>query len=90
MVATSPGMVEVEGRAKKGPKMLQHLEIHPGLKGGHMVRHVYSGYKHDPSEYHFKAGEQGRMVSHIQHHLGLKAVKGEGSAHENANDAETE
>ena len=31
-------------KPKRGKKVLAHLEIHPKLGGGHMVRHVYHGW----------------------------------------------
>ncbi len=91
MAATSPTIASVEGaRSKKGPKMLAHMEIHPGLKGGHMVRHVYAGYKHEADEHQFKQGEEARMTAHIHRHLGIKPVKAEGSKHENEADIDDE
>ena len=62
-------------KPKSTPKTLSHLEIHPQLGGGHVVKHVYSGYQHEPKEYKFnedgkaKGGEH--IVSHLAKHAGL-------------------
>ena len=60
-----------ESAARKTAKMLDHLEVHRGLKGGHLVRHIYTNYEHTPREYHFGEGEGERALSHIAHHAGL-------------------
>lgn len=85
MVA-KPAMVEATGVKKKGKKSLAHMEIHPKLGGGHTVRHVYSGYDHEPKEYHFGEAEGHRATAHIVRHAGLAPVKAEGSEHENEED----
>lgn len=76
-------------KPKKGPKSLDHLEIHPKLGGGHIVRHVYSGYEHEPKEVKFNKDGKSQGGEHIQTHLdkhaGLPAYEHEaesGSNHE--------
>jgi hypothetical protein len=63
--------VRAESSGKKAPKTLVHLEIHPTLGGGHMVRHVYSGYAHEPKEYKFGKDEGERAMAHVARHTGL-------------------
>jgi hypothetical protein len=65
---------------KKTPKKtLDHLELHPKLGGGHIVKHVYSGYEHDPKEIQFnKDGKsQGgeHVVAHLAKHGGLPGLE---------------
>lgn len=64
-------------RPRKGRKSLSHLEIHPRLGGGHIVKHVYSGYQHEAKEVHFnedgtsQGGEH--VTKHVTKHAGLPA-----------------
>ena len=62
-------------KPKSKAKVLDHLEIHPQLGGGHIVKHVYTDYSHDPKEVKFnKAGKsQGgeHVVAHLTKHGGL-------------------
>jgi len=64
-------------KKKAGRKTVDHLEIHPKMGGGHIVKHVYSGYEHDPKEVHFnEAGtSQGgeHIMAHLRKHAGLPA-----------------
>jgi hypothetical protein len=76
-----------EGRKKQSPKTLSHLEIHPQLGGGHIVKHVYTAYEHPSKEVKFNdAGKsQGgeHVVKHLMKHAGLPAM----TAKEGASDA---
>lgn len=69
-------------KPKKSAKVLAHLEIHPKLGGGHMVKHMYSGYQHDSKEVKFnedgksQGGEH--IVAHLQKHAGLPPMEGVG------------
>ena len=63
--------VQVEAKSKKGRKALEHLEVHPVLGGGHMIKHVYSGYGHEPKEYKFKPSEGAKALAHVARHAGL-------------------
>jgi hypothetical protein len=68
-------------KAKRAPKALSHLEIHPKLGGGHVVKHVYTGYSHEPKEYQFnkdgiaKGGEH--IADHLAKHAGLPGLESE-------------
>lgn len=88
-------MVQIaeSNKAKKSPKTLDHLEIHPQLGGGHVVKHVYSGYDHEAKEYKFnesgkaKGGEH--IVSHLMKHGGLPPMEGaEGNGSETEQEIE--
>ena len=75
-------IAQAEGaRPRKGPKVIDHIEIHPKLGGGHIVKHVYSGYQHEPAEYNFnkngiaKGGEH--IQDHLEKHAGLPEAGGE-------------
>lgn len=65
-------------KAKRSAPVLSHLEIHPKMGGGHIVRHVYTNYSHEPKEVHF--GEDGKregkgggehITAHLAKHAGL-------------------
>lgn len=56
-------------RPKKTPKTLDHIEIHPKLGGGHIVKHVYNGYEHDPKEVQFNEDGKAKGGEHIMNHL---------------------
>jgi hypothetical protein len=59
------------------------MEIHPKMGGGHIVKHVYSGYEHDPMEVHFDEDgkRQGKgsggehVMAHLQKHAGLPRMQ---------------
>src|SRR5690348_16962857 len=70
----------------KGKKTLAHLEVHPRMGGGVNVRHVYSGYQHEPKEYTFKESEGKKALAHIARHAGLP-VGGGAEEPETAEDA---
>jgi hypothetical protein len=66
------GIVAASAKPPKvGPKVLSHIEIHPKLGGGHIVKHVFSGYQHDPREFQFGADEGDRAAAHIARHTNL-------------------
>ncbi len=64
---------------KQSPAVLDHLEIHPQLGGGHIIKHVYSGYQHDSKDYKFntsgiaKGGET--IAAHLAKHAGITAAR---------------
>lgn len=70
-------------KPKAKAKVLAHLEVGPRMGGGHIVRHVYTSYQHEPMEVHF--GEDGKrvgkgggehIVSHLIKHAGLPSIGG--------------
>ena len=84
--------VAESSKPKKSPKTLDHLEIHPQLGGGHIVKHVYSGYDAKPKEVKFnKAGKsQGgeHIMSHLAKHAGLPGLEGYDKQDESETDDE--
>jgi len=56
-------------KPKRTPKALAHLELHRKLDGGHIVKHVYHGYGHEPAEHHFNASGKAKGGEHIVDHL---------------------
>lgn len=66
-------------KSPKSQKVLAHLEIHPQLGGGHIVKHVYSGYHHEPKEVKFNEDGKSRggehIVAHLAKHAGLSAMQ---------------
>jgi hypothetical protein len=63
----------------RAPKVLDHLELHPKMGGGHIVKHVYTDYEDKPLEVHFnkegkaKGGEH--ILSHLSKHGGLPGLE---------------
>lgn len=55
------------------PKALDHVEIHPKLDGGHIVRHVYHGFGHEPKDVHFNKDGKAKGGEHIAQHLAKHA-----------------
>lgn len=78
---------------KTPPKVLDHLEIHPKMGGGHIVKHVYSSYDHPSKEVHFneegkaKGGEH--IMAHLSKHAGIEPHDGKEEYDEHA-ESETE
>jgi hypothetical protein len=76
------GIQVAEAREKKQPKVLAHIEIHPQLGGGHIIKHVYQGYQHDPAQVQFdedgkregKGSNGEHIVTHLMKHAGLPAT----------------
>lgn len=89
----APGIAVAESTKsrKETPKVLAHLELHPQLGGGHIVKHVYTGYQHEPKsvEFNKKGKAQGgeHIVSHLMKHGGLPAM---GNAAEQGEEEEGE
>jgi hypothetical protein len=50
-------------------KTVDHLELHPKMGGGHIVKHVYTGYDHEPKEVHFNEDGKSQGGEHIMAHL---------------------
>jgi hypothetical protein len=61
--------VASSGKAKKAQRVLAHLEIHPVLGAGHMVRHVYAGFGAEPKEVKFNKDGKSQGGEHIVAHL---------------------
>lgn len=53
----------------KAQRTLAHLEIHPALGSGHMVRHVYAGFGHEPKETKFNSAGRAQGGEHILDHI---------------------
>jgi hypothetical protein len=70
----------------RAPKVLDHLELHPKMGGGTIVKHVYANYEHEPTSYSFnksgvaKGGEH--IVAHLTKHAGLPAAAASESGEE--------
>ena len=87
------GIAMAESSKKNTPKTLDHLEIHPQLGGGHIVKHFYSGYEHDSKDVKFNEAGTAKGGEHIQKHLdkyaGLPAAAGNDKQEKN-DESETE
>jgi hypothetical protein len=88
-----PGIAVAESPRKSRPKVLAHIEIHPVMGGGHIVKHVYTSYEHEPKEVKFndEGKSQGgeHIMSHLVKHAGLAPMEGaEGEGDETANEEE--
>lgn len=84
--------VAESSKGKKAPKTISHLEIHPRLGGGHVVKHVYQSYEHPTRNVEFnkegvaKGGEH--IMAHLAKHAGLPSTPEEG--YEEHDESETE
>jgi hypothetical protein len=63
------GIAMAESTKKKAPKTLDRLELKAQLGGGHIVRHIYSDYQHEPKEVKFNAEGKSQGGEHIVKHL---------------------
>ena len=72
------GIAVAESTRKKPPKTLDHIEIHPQLGGGHIIKHVYTGYEHDAKDVKFNAAGKSQggehVIKHLMKHAGLPAM----------------
>jgi hypothetical protein len=90
------GIAIAEAKERKQPKVLAHIEIHPQLGGGHILKHVYEGYQHEPVQVQFdedgmregKGANGEHIIRHLMKHAGLAPMEGlEGEGDETANEA---
>jgi hypothetical protein len=63
--------VAESSKAKRAPKVLHHLEVHPQMGGGVRVEHHYSSYEHKMEPHEFGEGEGGKFHEHLSNHTGL-------------------
>ncbi len=68
-----PIQVAESNKGKKAQRTLAHLEIHPVLGAGHMVRHVYAGFGAEPKEVKFNKDGKSQGGEHISAHLAKHA-----------------
>lgn len=64
-------VVAESSKPKRGPRVLTHLEIHPKLGGGHVVKHVYSDYNHESKSVNFGKNQGQQMLAHVSRHSGI-------------------
>lgn len=58
-------------RTERKQNTLDHIEIHPKLGGGHIVKHVYTGYSAEPKEQSFSQKENKSFAAHLAKHTGV-------------------
>ena len=58
-------------RAERKQKTIDHIEIHPKLGGGHIVKHVYTGYSAEPEDKSFGPKEGKSFAAHLAKHTGV-------------------
>lgn len=68
------GIKSAESSKRKPRKVLDHIEVHPKMGGGHMVKHVYTSYEHEPKEVPFTKNQGTEAAKHILKHSGLSHV----------------
>ncbi len=80
-------------KRKATKKTLDHLELHPKMGGGTIVKHVYTNYEHEPMEVHFdedgkREGKGGgeHILNHLKKHGGLPGLEN----YDKHNESETE
>ena len=71
-----------ESSRRKPAKVLDHIEIHPRMGGGHVVKHAYTSYEHEPESINFnadgtRAGKGGgeHIMQHLQKIAGLPVLE---------------
>lgn len=79
-------------KAKRSKKVVDHIEIHPQLGGGHVVKHVYTDYSHEPRSVPFNkdgVSQGGETINaHLVKHAGLPSMEGaEGNGDETTEQA---
>ena len=63
-----------------GKRKLSHLEVRKAKNGGHIVRHHFANFEHEPEEHTFGADEGEAMIAHVSKHMGVKAEAKEEAA----------
>lgn len=63
--------VAESSKAKKAPKVLHHLELHPEMGGGVRVEHHHAGYEHKMESKSFGEDEGPEFHKHIAKHTGM-------------------
>jgi hypothetical protein len=56
------------GESKKEKKVLDHMKIEEGEKGGHTVTHHFTSYQHAPEAHVFGKSEGNEMLMHVAKH----------------------
>ena len=73
-------------KAKKGPKVIAHIEVHPQMGGGVMVEHHHTDSMAHPMETHrFAEHEGGKFADHMMEHSGMSWEGGEPEEEKEAN-----
>ena len=62
---------------KQRPKVLRHIEVRAGEKGGHIVKHYFDHYDHPSEEHIFGKSEGLAMMAHVGKLMGVKEETGE-------------
>lgn len=68
------GVKSAESSRRKPAKVLDHIEVHPKMGGGHTVKHVYTSYEHESKEVPFSKSQGYEAAKHILKHSGLGHV----------------
>jgi hypothetical protein len=63
--------VSESSKAKRAPKVLHHLEIHPQMGGGVRVEHHHADYQHKMEPHEFEEHEGTKFHEHLTKHTGL-------------------
>ena len=64
-----------------GGKGIHHLEVHPAVNGGHVVKHIMHGAEFGEAQEHAFGPEQGHEVlAHIIKHAKIDVGTGDGHA----------
>lgn len=63
--------VAESSRAKKTPKVLHHIEVHPQLGGGVRVEHHHTSYEHPVETHEFAKHEGDKFHDHMSEHTGM-------------------
>lgn len=75
--ATMSAAYDHREEMKKRPKVLDHLRIKAGEKGGHVVEHHFENYEHAPETHPFGDGQGIDMLTHVAKAMKVKPPKEE-------------
>lgn len=66
------GMIRSSEMAKKAPKVIEHIQVHPHLGGGVRVEHHHTEpMVHPPAVHHFGPEEGSAFHDHMEKHTGM-------------------
>jgi hypothetical protein len=66
-----------EGRERKPPKVLDHIELRPAANGGAIAEHHFTSYEHKAEPHAFGADEGKELTAHIMEHMKMSAPEAE-------------
>ena len=60
---------------RKPPKELDHIRVHEGESGGHVIEHHFTHVEHEPERHVFGEGQHKEAHDHIAKHMNMPMPK---------------